>query len=253
LILDLKYGLLPAPQPPVLRFGSYLKTAQLRPVPAVFGHQSIYPADGWGMLLNGGHGAISDCTVAGAMHCAMLWNKIAGKDVSFTDTDASEDYFAITGGTDTGADMVSAAQYWQKTGFRDATGARHKIFAFMAVDPQNLDSVFRAAYEFDAVGLGIQMPSSAQRQFIYNRPWSNVLLGENIDGYHYVPLMGHAFNGNAVVVTWGRTQEVELSWLGRNLVECVAMISEEVLVGGKSPEGFDMSALQDDLDAIGAA
>jgi hypothetical protein len=244
--MNLKYGLIPAERPPDLRYSSYFLPHFLPSIPTYFGHQDVYPKDGWGMLKNGGHGAIGDCAVAGPMHCVMLWNKVASKHVRFTDADASEDYFALTGGDDTGVDMVTAASYWHKTGFRDSKNQRHKIFVYLGVDPKNLEHVYSAAYLFGAVGLGIQVPSSAERQFIDGHPWTNVP-GDKILGYHYVPLVGRVANGNAVVITWGRAQEVEQSWLGTNLRECVAMISQEFLIEGKSPEGFDWAALQDDL------
>jgi hypothetical protein len=250
-----KTGLLPSPHPPALHFRSYMLRTLLPSVPAVFGHHNVYPKNGWLMLDND---RIGDCTVAGAMHCSMLWNKIAGKAVRFTDLDAQEDYSAITGyhkddpASDTGADMVAVAKYWQQTGFRDSHANRHKIAVYMAVDPKHLDRVFAAAYLFDAVGLGVQVRQSDETNFIDGHPWTGAS-HDPVVGYHYVPLIGRLANGNAVVVTWGGAQEVQHSWLEANLREVVAMISPEALVNGKSSEGFDFAGLIDDLKIIASS
>lgn len=246
-----KTGLLRGP-PPELHFRSYLLEHRLPPVPAVFGHQALFPQNDWKLLAND---RIGDCTIASSMHCSMLFNKIVGKTVRFTDLDAVDDYSAVSGyvpgdvNTDAGANMIQVCSYWQKTGMRDARNNRHKIVGYLAVDYSRLDRVFTAAYLFDAVKLGVQIPNSAEKQFVAGRPWSNVA-GDEIIGYHDVPLIGRLANGNAVVVTWGASQEVEQSWLEQNLNEVVAIVSTESLTNGKSAEGFDLAALQDDLEMI---
>ncbi len=248
-----KTGLLRGPAPE-LHFRTYFLEHRLPPIPAVFGHQHLFPKDAWGML---GNDRMGDCTVASNMHCSMLFNKIVNVQVRFTPLDAQDDYSAVSGyvpgdhTTDGGANMVQVCAYWQKTGMRDSHNKRHKIVGYLAVDHKHLDRVFAAAYLFDAVKLGVQIPASAERQFMAGHPWANVA-GDDILGYHDVPLIGRLANGNAVVVTWGRTQEVELSWLAQNLNEVVAVVSTESLTNGKSEQGFDLSALLDDLQLIGA-
>src|SRR5438477_68368 len=121
-----KTGLLRSPKPPRLVFSAYVEPSLLPPIPSTFGHRGLYPPRGWGML---GNDAIGNCGVAGPMHAVMLWRAVVNKRVLFTNIDAREDYFAITGGGDTGVDMVQAAKYWQYTGFRDSMGNRHKILA----------------------------------------------------------------------------------------------------------------------------
>lgn len=231
-----KTGLLSGP-PPMLRFGDYLKPA-LPPIPDAFGHQGLIGPKDWGMLLNDTYG---DCTVAGAMHCVMLWNKITGRGVHFTNLDAKEDYFTITDGADDGADMVQVAKYWQKTGFRDSLARRHKIVAYVSVDPI-LSHIDAAAYLFDAVGLGIKVGQKEEDEFEAGEPW---LVPGPVDGLHYVPMIGKA--DYRKIVTWGGLQDVGEDWLESNVDQVVAMISSEALMNGKSSEGFDMTALTTDL------
>lgn len=244
-------GLVPSPVAPGLRFSTYLMAATLPSIPDTFGHQNLFPRVGYGML---GNDRVGDCTVAGAMHAVMLWNKIAGRNVNFTTLDAIDDYSAISGyrpgdpSTDNGADMVAVAKYWRQTGIRDNTATRHRITAYLGVNVSLLDHVYAAAYLFDAVGLGVNITSSCEDQFDRGEPWS-VVHSDSVEGMHFVPLISKSAAGLGVV-TWGAFQLITEEWLRANLVEVVAYLSEESLTNGKSAEGLDLSALQGDLEAV---
>jgi hypothetical protein len=246
--LTLKYGKTPArPGAMKLALRSYVDISKLPPVPATFGHDVEMPTD-WGMLANDQYGC---CVWAGAAHETMMWNKEAGQAVSFTATDVLEDYAAVTGfkpsdpNTDGGTDMVLAAEYRRKVGVRDNKGARHKIAAYLQIQPGNTAELMAAAYLFGAVGIGFQMPETTQDQFAKGQPWS-VVAGSKIEGGHYVPLVGRGplyYH----VVTWGRVQRVTPSFFRTYCDEAVAYVSLEALKNNKSPEGFDAAALEADL------
>ena len=244
-------GLNPSAAPPKLRFGAYFNAATIPPTPTIFGHQYIIGPTSWGMLRND---SLSDCTIAGPMHVSMLWNKIAGNSVVFTDLDATDDYSAACGyvpgdpSTDNGGDMVSVAEYWRNVGMRDSTDTRHKIAAYLQIDVGNLAHVYAAAYLFGAVGLGVKLPQSAEAQFDVGEPWTVVPNDEAID-YHYVPLVGRTAQYSQVV-TWGKLQDVSTPWLAAYLTEAVAVISLEDMINQKSPEGFAYADLANDLAAL---
>ena len=251
-LVHFKTGLLAGPSPE-LHFRDYMLPATLPKVPPIFGHQNLYMPRDWGML---GNDRIGDCAVAGAMHCEKIWNKVVCRDVTFTTDDAISDYSALTGyvrgdaSTDQGTTIAALSDYWKKIGFRDFNDNRHKIEAYVALDPTNLEHLFAAAYWFDGgVGIAVQIPSSAEAQFLAHQPWSNVH-GDKIEGYHFVPLIARLANGNAGVITWGGFQEVELSWLAQNCNQASAFLSIEDMTNGKSPEGFDLNALQEDLETL---
>lgn len=245
-------GLNPSAEPPKLRFGTYFDAATLPTVPQAFGHYDDIPPKSWQILDND---RVGDCTIAGAMHAIMLWNRVAGTFVKFTALDAIDDYRDACGyvpgdaSTDTGGDMVSVAAYWKSTGMRDWQANRHKIAAYLHIDASNLEHVHAAAYLFGAVGLGVQLTSSSESQFTAGAPWS-VVAGDSADDYHYVPLVGRDAQYSKVI-TWGALQNVEAAWLAANLKEVVAVVSAEYLANGKSPEGFDIVALQNDLNNLG--
>lgn len=245
-----KTGLIRSPQPPKLRFGAYFMPSLLPPVPAVFGHQDLFPKRGWGMLANGGRGAVSDCTVAGGMHVCALWRKVVNKPVRFTDADAKQDYFAITHGEDSGADLTTMSKYWRDIGFRDSKNIRHKILAYMHTDPTNLEHVDAACWLFDAVGLGIKIGDAEMEAFDREQPWDNPNWPS--DYYHYVPMVGKDTNYRHCV-TWGGSQPFTEAWYKAKCEEVVPFLSDENLLNGKSLEGFDVDALEADLEHIGEA
>lgn len=227
----------------------YLLPQLLPPIPATFGHQNLYPSRGWGMLKNAGPGAIGDCTVAGAMHVEMVWNAVVNKLARFTPLDAQDDYFAITGGHDDGADMVTVAKYWQNTGFRDSQANRHKILAYLHVDPANLEHIDAACYLFDAVGLGIEVGNGEMEAFNRYQPWNDP--NWPVNGYHFIPMVGKDANYRKAV-SWGGLVDLGQEWFKAKVGEVVAVLSDENLIAGKSLEGFDLDALEADLEAIAA-
>ena len=147
--------------------------------------------------------------------------------------------------------MVEAASYRRQTGVIDGQGRRHKILAYLSLDPGSLESLWAAAYLFGAVGVGLRFPGSAMMQFDRRQPWS-YLSGSTVDGGHYVPLVGK--NGNELrFVTWGREQLASIYWFERYCDEAVVFVTEEALLNNRSAEGFDIATLMKDLGSLKAA
>lgn len=244
-------GKLPAkPEQVSFEFATYVNTTKLPTLPAVIGHQQLLPIDA-GMLGNDQYG---DCVWAGAAHETMLWNEEAGKEVVFSRSSVLSDYSAVTGfnpnepDSDKGTDMSVAAKYRRQTGVVDSTGARHKVDAYLKLNIKTTTQLKQALYLFGAVGIGIQFPDSAMTQFNNGKPWT-VVKGAQIEGGHYVPLVG--FNKKFYVVTWGRLQPVTAGFLTKYADEAIAYVSLEALAAsGKSLEGFDKAQLEADLKAL---
>lgn len=236
-----------------LRFENYRIGLALPPIPAQFGHEALIPRTGWGMLGNDQYG---DCVWAGAAHETMLFNREANVTVDFSQHNVLKDYSAVTGfnphdpESDQGTDTRDAMKYRQKTGVLDAAGKRHTIGAYLAIDPKNLAHLYEAIYLFGAVGLGIQVPTTAQEQFTENKPW-DVVPHASIEGGHYVPLVAKRstvnFTPMPICITWGRQQPVTEAFLHKYADEAFAIVSLEALTNGKTLEGFDMAQLQADL------
>ena len=109
--------------------------------------------------------------------------------------------------------------------------------------------LLEASYLFGVVGIGIQVPESAQTQFQNGKPWSYVP-GAAIEGGHYVPIVGYPRAGYLQVVTWGKVQLMTKGFFEHYCDEAYAILDSEFLKDDKSLEGFDLAQLQADLQAI---
>lgn len=250
-----KTGLRKMKSLPKLRFSTYLAAPNALPVPPeFFGHYGQVVGAGaypWDVL---GNADVGDCFCAGAAHSIMLWNAAVGLSVRFAESDVITDYSAITGykpgdaSTDNGTDMLTGAEYWRETGFRDAQGTRHHIMAELEIDVKNLAHIMLAAWWFGCVGLNVDLPADAEEQFERGTPWALTSVSAS-GGYHFVPLVGRNSLLNPLCVTWGRLHGMTPSWLQARLRECVVFLSPEYISkkSGLSPEHFNLAQLQGDL------
>lgn len=247
---SLRLGKLPARQGAVrLKLADYVDKTVLPTPSATFGHDGAVRA--WQMLAND---SLGDCVIAGGLHETMLWTQNGSSLVSVSDAAAIKNYSAITGynpkdpNSDQGTDMQVAASYRRKTGLVDANGKRHKIAAYLAITPGDLQEHLLAMYLFGAVGIGINFPASAMTQFNAGKPWT-VVKGSKIEGGHYISGVARR-SGRIVIVTWGKEQPMDDAFLAKYNDESYAYVSEEYLKAGKSPEGFNATQLIADLAAI---
>ena len=250
----MKLGLKP-PRPGSisLELRKYINLSVLPTPPANFGHGKLVKT-AWNML---GNDSVGNCVQAGSAHETILLNYEAGLAVPFDDACVISDYSAATGynpadpNTDQGTDMQQYAAYRRNIGILDANGNRHKVGAYLAIQPGNLDEHLIAAYLFTAVGIGINFPSSAMDQFNTGEPWAPVA-GSTIEGGHYVPLMG-PFSEWLIINTWSRENPMTLPFFAANSNQSVTYVSSEFLTGGKSLEGFDLDQLNADLALLAPA
>jgi hypothetical protein len=247
----MKLGKKPArPEAMKFKLRQFIDPKALPKPPAKFGHEDLIWEGSWGMLGNDNYG---DCVWAGAAHETMMWCREAGMTTTFTADGVLSDYAAATGfdparpETDQGSDMKDAASYRRKTGIIDDKGTRHKVAAYLAIDPGNLTELYQAMWLFGAVGGGIEFPMSAWDQFKKGKPWTFVR-GSRLDGGHYIPLV--AKRRQIVCVTWGKLQPMSAAFLHHYQDEAVAYVSNETLTNNKSPEGFDSDSLLKALNSL---
>jgi hypothetical protein len=252
----LRLGKLPATRDDRdLVFAPYVDTSKLPAVPSRFGHENVIAAKGWGMLGNDQWG---DCAWAGPAHETMLLTTLGERPATFTTEGVLEDYAAGTGfdpkagppgenPTDRGSEVRKVLGYRRSTGIVDVKGARHKIGAYIRLDEKNLQEVYLALYLFEAIGIGIEFPDSAMRQFNAGEVW-DVVPGARVEGGHYVCGVGK--DEHLQVVTWGALQGMTEAFFDTYCDEAWAYVSTEDLRHGKSLEGFDLEQLQSDLAAL---
>lgn len=225
----------------------YLDVTKFPKIPDTFGHEGVIKNADWGIL---GNDQVGDCVFAGAMHETMMWSTLGGNPATFNDDVAIKAYSEVTGynpadpQTDAGTDMEYAAQYRRKTGLPDIAGNRHKIEAYLAITPGNIQQHLIAMYLFGAVGIGITFPDTAMQQFMNGEVW-DIVSNSNIEGGHYVPLI--AKRQYIECVTWGKEQPMTDEFFQRYNDESIVYLSAEMFVNRKSPEGFDYDQLVTDL------
>ena len=219
----------------------------------VFGFGGLYWD--WGLLGNDQWG---DCVFAGAAHETMLWNKLrGGVNVPMSTKNTLQDYSDVTGfdpndpSTDQGAYMLDALKYRKATGIRDAKGNRHKVAAYVALEPGNFEQAIQASFVFGAVGIGFLVPETIWDQFD-NGEYFDVVDGAQIIGGHYVPGVGSRNSAARItIVTWGRRWQMTKRFYESYVDEAwVALSEEQIRTDGKGIHGLDLTQLQADLAAI---
>jgi hypothetical protein len=239
-----------------LVFAKYVDESKLPTPPSQFGHESLFPPKEWGMLGNDEWG---DCAWAGPAHETMLLSKEGEKPATFTAEGVLSDYSAGTGfnpnagppgqnPTDQGSNVRAVLDYRRKTGIVDAQDKRHKIGAFVKLDPGNLTHVFQALYIFQIVGIGLAFPEYAMEQFNKGEPWDVIPNAPKPEGGHYVCCVGK--RENIDIVTWGALQQMTVAFFEKYCDEAWTYISEEDLKEGRTLDGFDVSQLNADLTAL---
>ena len=246
-----------------LMLADYLDTAKLPKPPTTFGHEDRMPLPRL-MLGNGPDDTVrkdfkgaGDCVFAMICNAVRLACTIGGHAVHFTGKEAIAAYSEVTGyrigddSTDQGTDMHVALNWWRNTGIKDASGKRHKLGAYAVIDmsAHNLTEIFEALYVLDVgVALGIDFPESADTQFSEGKPWS-VVKGSPSAGGHAILLDAKRLP-DPKVETWAHDQPATQGFLKARVDEAYALFMPEMLVKGKSLEGFDTTALLADLKAV---
>jgi hypothetical protein len=249
--MTLKLGKLPArPGAVSLRFSDYANTTLMPDPPRDFGHETLIA--NWGML---GNDVAGNCFFAGSCHEIMLWNAEAGVTVPFDDKTALANYSEVTGydptqpNSDNGTDVASALALRRRVGFFDATGKRHKIAAYVALEPGNIEQLRYAAYYFDGVGIGVQFPEQWMESFSQgSRRWDHVA-SPNYNGGHYISTVAWR-DGNPVVISWGQKIQLTPAAFQQNADEVYAYLTIEKLVNGIDLEGLNLAKLEDDLKGL---
>ncbi len=213
--------------------------------PGRFGHG--YAFKDWKMFANDQYG---DCVLADAGHATMLVNHLARHDVEICDENVLSDYAAITGfnpedpATDQGTDMGDALSYRRHTGTLDANNKRHKIGAYISIDPTDFDLIVQACYAFTVVSWGFQFPSTAWEQFDEHEPWDPVDMDSStIEGGHDVPIVGRASRDVMTCITWGRRQTITRRFTHEYGDEAYAIVFPEELRNGHTYRGYVLSQL----------
>ncbi len=249
----MKFGKLPPKEDArTLRLENYITAL---PTPTkVFGFGSLYTD--WGVLGNDQYG---DCVFASAAHQTMMWTKLrGGVDVPMSTKNTLQDYSDVTGfdpkdpSTDQGAYVLDSLKYRRSTGCRDAAGNRHKIEAYVSIDPKNFDLAMQACFVFGAIEMGFEVPETIWDQMDNGEYWDVVDPNAFIVGGHDVHWVGSRNSAaRATFITWGKRQQMTRRFYETyNDETWVPLSAEQIRPDGKGIHGLNLVQLQADLAAL---
>lgn len=229
-----------------LRMATYIEKRKLPHIPQThrLSKRTLAAFPEIGMMKND---VLGDCTIAGLGHAYQSWTVYGGEPWRPTDAQIVAAYNRINGGRDEGAAMLDALNTVREVGL----GA-NKIYAYVAIDPQNHDQVRTAQFLFGGLYAGAMLPVSAQAQM-------NPKVWELTEGNGSEPGSwgGHAFNvidyrkKGVTIVTWGELQLLTWEWWDRYVDEAYAVLEEDYVGDdNRSPQGFSLKKLAADLKGL---
>jgi hypothetical protein len=201
------------------------------------------------MMLNDTYG---DCTIAGAGHMIVAANALVnGSDPIPTDPEIQQEYFAETGGPDSGCVEADVLKNWYTRGlFQMNTGnvcSTNKIAGYAPVNPQSIRDVQQAIAFYGGCYIGVQLPQSAQQQFGEDDQWT-VVPGSPIEGGHCILYVAYDAH-NLYAVTWGAVIAVAYPWHAAYCDEAWAVVPQAFVEAGHGPT-LDLKSLQSDISQL---
>ncbi|MDE2469901.1 MAG: hypothetical protein KGL35_14460 [Bradyrhizobium sp.] len=253
---QMKLGCLPPKHDPrTLKLAKYLAPAQLPTPPASTNWRAKKP--GWDML---GNDRAGDCTIACVGHLDEVWAANNGDvQLGYTDQQALAEYAAATGydpntgANDNGAAIIDILNRWRQVGIFG-----NKLGAYASVTMHDHAEVATAIWLFGGVDAGVQLPLAWQGTKLWTTPshrlrfWQRWQWQPGSWGGHCVSIVDYDAQW-LYAVSWG--QVVQISWDAWDtfFIEAYACLDSLWTDGTKpAPSGFDIAALNADLQAIGA-
>jgi hypothetical protein len=199
----------------------------------------------WPMYANDKYG---DCTCAAIGHMLEVWTQeTAGTAQVVTDAQVLALYNLVNNGKDEGANLLDVL-HQMRTG--PGLGGDH-VYAYAAVDRDDVAMVRAATWLFQGLYIGINMPISAQHQ----KTWDTVIGPHGKPGSwggHAVNVVGYDAAG-LTAITWGATQRMTWAFWSEYVEEAWALLPTDfqALKGPLKANGFDFGALDHYLASVG--
>jgi hypothetical protein len=222
--------------------------------------------NGLGMMLNDTLGC---CVEAGSFHAIQVLSSYMNRDgLEITETDAcvlkayeeAAGYNPADPATDQGTDMQTYLKYWLNTGIPTGAEAqsRHKLVAFIELDPKNHSDVLEVIEQCGFVYLGFNVPS-----YMMGPPDGG---GPPLGSWTYPPAAGadtSIVGGHCVaaprgdadglfVVSWGGVYEMSWGFLDQYCDEAYAVVDLDWGSLHGTPLGIPLGVLAEEMKALAA-
>lgn len=203
-------------------------------VPSIYSYEEAHPDIPLPMFANDRLGC---CVISGRAHWTLALEKFEqGRVLNITDTEIENQYFAETGGKDSGLNPEKSLNVWRQQGWM-AGGKRYNIHLWGDVDPKNKTDVISTIYLLEGAGFALQLPKSAQSQIGKTwdvAPWWRGGRAGSWGG-HWVTARSYNPTG-PVCITWGAKQQMTWEFVSKYCVGCYGIVDErDKWLGDSSP------------------
>lgn len=206
----------------------------------------------WPMGLND---RLGTCGVVGMDHLQMAWNAYAqGSCASWGDETILGLYEQLGGyvpgdeSTDQGTVLQDNLDFWRKEGVNG-----EKILFFGSLHPGSWLRPERqlALQAFGGLYLGVNLPESAEQQFMDGSPW-HYEHGSPLAGGHCVVQHGELIGRDEVrVSSWAKIVPASQSFLLHTCEEAwVVAHPDWIEANGRNPTGIDLEGINDALASL---
>lgn len=200
--------------------------------------------------------SLGDCTCAGIYH---LFQILTANAQGSIDTEPDDNamllyeqacgYVPGQSNTDQGGIEQDVLTYVMLTGAPMGAGGadRHRIAAFVEVDPSNQADVMLTIADCGAAYIGFEVPDYAMST---SGTWDVQPGNAHIEGGHCVVLAGYDEVG-PTCITWGRLQKMTWGFFHAFTDEVYAVADPDwVSATGKSPAGLSLTDLETQMQAL---
>lgn len=245
--------------PRVPHMSTLLAGRTLAAPPAAVDYTKGMPSN-LGMMLND---TLGDCTCAAYYHALQVWSFNAGGKIQTQPDQDVEDLYILAcgynprvGGEGPGGNEQHVLTYLLQTGapYGPKAQSKHKIAAFVEVDPRNTNDVKQTIVDCGVAYIGFNVP-----QFLMppNSPppavWDVQNTGTNIIGGHAVVLAGYTAQG-ARVISWGQYYTMTWAFFAQYVDEVYALADPTwIEKKGTSPGGLSLAELEVQMKALAEA
>jgi hypothetical protein len=194
---------------------------------------------------------LGDCTLAGICHFFMVAAANNGKQIQFDPAVISKIYLSLTGGQDTGLQLLDVLKYAFNTGIPDTAGTVHRIGAYAQANILDLQEVMAVINLFGPMYSGVALPNTCKDQVVWDVTDPSLTGDAAPDswGSHCVPISDYADFGKGCI-TWGELMEMTKTFFAAYFFEGWALFTEDWIKNGIAPNGFNKADLVADMQTV---
>lgn len=253
----MRYGRLPRKRNPRIPHYSALVAgaAQAAPPPSI-NYATSLPATGLGMF---GNDSLGDCTCAAIYHAIQVWSAAAqGR----TDTEADQDavllyqdacgYVPGQPKTDQGGVEQDVLSYVMLSGapVGPSGGDRHRIAAFVELDPRNFDDIKLAIVDGGLAYIGFNVPSYLPEAAGSIWDVQSNAASWSIVGGHAVIAAGYDADG-LTIISWGAKYRMTWAFWSEFVDEAYLLADADwIRSTGSTPAGVTLEELETLMSAL---